>query len=60
MIINEPFTFASLSLDLFADVLDQSKSDVCSLTDMHKSTYNADQPHYGDLAAHTPILLSTS
>ena len=57
---NEPFTFANLILDLFADVLDRSKSDVCGLTDIHKSTYIGDQPHCGDLAPHTPTLLSTS
>ena len=57
---NEPFAFANLILDLFADVLNQLKSDVCGLTDIHKSTYIGDQPHCGDLAPHTPTLLSTS
>ena len=57
---NESFAFANLILDLFADVLDRSKSDVCGLTDIHKSTYIGDQPHCGDLAPHTPTLLSTS
>ena len=33
VLYNEPFTFANLVLDLFADVLDRSKSDVCGLTD---------------------------
>ena len=32
LLYNEAFTFASLILDLFADVLNQSKSDVCGLT----------------------------
>ena len=36
---NEPSTSANLILDLFADVLNQSRSDVCGLTDIHKSTY---------------------
>ena len=60
---NEPFTTANPILNLFADVLnqsDQSRSDVCGLTDIHKSTYKSDQPHCGDLAPHTPTLLSTS
>ena len=53
---NEPFTFANLILHLFADFLGQLKSDVCGLTDIHKSTNNGDQPHdCGDLARHTPI-----
>ena len=53
-------TYANLILDLFADVLGRSKSDVCDLTDIHKYTYNGDQPYCGDLATHTPTLLSTS
>ena len=57
---NEPFTFANLILNLFADFLDQSKSDVGVLTDIHKSKYNGPQPHCGDLAPHTPTLLSAN
>ena len=52
---NEPFTFANLILHLFADFLGQLKSEVCGLTDIHKSTNNGDQPRCGDLAGHTPI-----
>ena len=57
---HELLTFANLILDLFADVLYWSKSDVCGLTDIHKSTYNSDQLHCGDFAPHPPTQLSTS
>ena len=59
---NEQYSFANLTriLDLFADVLDRSKFDVCGLTDIHKSTYNGNQPHCGELAHHTPTQLFTS
>ena len=51
---NELFTFANLILNLFADVLYQSKSDVCGFTAIHKSTYNGDQVHCGGLAPYPP------